>query len=128
VLAIVLVAQAGNAASSSTCRGATRWPASFINRCEVATLAPLHQQPGRPTSEHKLARVGNVKAIEALFSEDGAYQAIRARWTKIDPATHASCGRSLYPLIVNNTATRAFNRAAELGLAAGRRPNLIREL
>jgi type II secretory pathway predicted ATPase ExeA len=94
----------------------------FINRCEVATLAPLYDNLVTYIG-HKLERVG-VKA-DTLFTED-AYQAIRERWTKIDPATHA-LKNNLYPLIVNNTVTRAFNRAAELGLPVIN-GDLIREL
>lgn len=59
------------------------------------------------------------------FSDD-AFDAIKARWTKIDPASHAM-KNNLYPLIVNNTVTRALNRAAELGvpMVTG---DLVREL
>jgi type II secretory pathway predicted ATPase ExeA len=109
VLAIVLVAQP----EMKVKLDAGRYPMAreFINRCEIATLEPLHQQVGAYL-KHKFARC-NV-AIEAIF-EEGAYEAIRARWTKIDPETR-QVRTQLYPLIVNNTATRAMNRAAELGL------------
>ena len=83
----------------------------FINRCEVASLAPLLTNL-KGYVAHKLERVG-VKA-EAIFTDD-AFDAIRDRWTVVDPSTRA-LKNNLYPLIVNNTVTRALNRAAELGL------------
>ena len=83
----------------------------FINRCEIASLAPLLNNL-KGYVAHKLERVG-VKA-EAIFTDD-AFDAIRDRWTSVDPSTRA-IKNNLYPLIVNNTVTRALNRAAELGL------------
>lgn len=83
----------------------------FINRCEVASLAPLLTNL-KGYVMHKLERVG-VKA-EAIFTDD-AFDAIRARWTNVDPSSR-TLKNNLYPLIVNNTVTRALNRAAELGL------------
>lgn len=83
----------------------------FINRCEIASLAPLLTNL-KGYIAHKLERVG-VKA-EAIFAED-AFDAIRDRWTAVDPSSRA-LKNNLYPLIVNNTVTRALNRAAELGL------------
>lgn len=109
VLAIVLVAQPEMRVKLDVARHPEA--REFINRCEIATLDPLQQQVG-PYLAHKLARLG-LRA-EEVFSPD-AYDAIRDRWTKIDPATRA-VKTNLYPLIVNNTATRAMNRAAELGL------------
>jgi type II secretory pathway predicted ATPase ExeA len=109
VLAIVLVAQPEMRVKLDVVRHPEA--REFINRCEIATLDPLHQQVG-PYLAHKLARLG-LRA-EDVFSAD-AYDAIRERWTKVDPATRA-VKTNLYPLIVNNTATRAMNRAAELGL------------
>lgn len=92
---------------------ANRYPEAreFINRCEIATLDPLHQNVG-PYLKHKFARVGID--IASVFSDD-AFDAIRARWTKVDPASR-EVKTMLYPLIVNNTATHAMNRAADLGL------------
>lgn len=109
VLAIVLVAQPEMRIKLDV----SRYPEAreFINRCEVATLEPLHQQVADYLA-HKFARL-NVK-VSDVFTED-AFDAIRARWTKIDPGTRA-VKTNLYPLIVNNTATRAMNRAAELGV------------
>jgi len=109
VLSIVLIAQPEMRLKLDV----ARYPEAreFINRCEVATLAPLFDNL-KSYVAHKLERVG-VKA-EALFADD-AYEAIRARWTKVDPASRA-LKNNLYPLIVNNTVTRALNRAAELGL------------
>lgn len=109
VLSIVLIAQP----EMKIKLDANRYPEAreFINRCEVATLDPLHQHVGAYL-KHKFSRVGI--AIDGLFSDD-AYDAIRARWTKVDPNTR-EVKTNLYPLIVNNTATRAMNRAAELGL------------
>lgn len=109
VLSIVLVAQPEMRIKLDV----GRYPEAreFINRCEVATLSPLYENL-RGYLTHKLERVG-VK-VDTLFTDD-AYDAIRDRWTKIDPASRA-VKNNLYPLIVNNTVTRALNRAAELGL------------
>ncbi len=109
VLSIVLIAQPEMRLKLDV----ARYPEAreFINRCEVATLAPLFDNL-KSYVAHKLERVG-VKA-ESLFADD-AWEAIRARWTKVDPASRA-LKNNLYPLIVNNTVTRALNRAAELGL------------
>ena len=83
----------------------------FINRCEIATLEPLHQHL-QGYLKHKFGRVG--ADASAVLAED-AYDAIRARWTKVDRQTQA-VHTNLYPLVVNNTVTRAMNRAAELGV------------
>jgi type II secretory pathway predicted ATPase ExeA len=120
VLAIVLIAQPEMRIKLDVARHPEA--REFINRCEIASLTPLFENlKGYIT--HKLERVG-IKA-ETVFSED-AFVAIRERWTKIDPASHA-LKNNLYPLIVNNTVTRAMNRAAELGLpvVSG---DLVREL
>lgn len=92
---------------------ANRYPMAreFINRCEIATLEPLHGQVGAYLA-HKFARCG--LAVDKVFDES-AFDAIRDRWTKIDPASR-EVKTQLYPLIVNNTATNAMNRAAALGL------------
>jgi len=109
VLSIVLIAQPEMRVKLD----ANRYPEAreFINRCEIATLEPLHKDLPAYL-KHKFARVG--LDIGAVFAED-AYEAIRARWTKVDPTSRV-VKTNLYPLIVNNTATRAMNRAAELGV------------
>jgi type II secretory pathway predicted ATPase ExeA len=109
VLSIVLIAQPEMKIKLDS----NRYPEAreFINRCEVATLDPLHQNVGAYL-KHKFSRVGIE--ISALISDD-TYEAIRTRWTKVDPATR-EVKTNLYPLIINNTVTRALNRAAELGL------------
>lgn len=108
-LAILLIAQPEMRVKLDV----SRYPEAreFINRCEVATLAPLYENL-RGYLTHKLERVG-IKA-EEIFADD-AYDAIRERWIKVDPVSRA-VKSNLYPLIVNNTVTRALNRAAELGL------------
>ena len=109
VLSIVLIAQPEMRVKLDVARHPEA--REFINRCEVASLSPLFDNlKGYIT--HKLERVG-VNA-DSVFAED-AYPAIRDRWTKVDPASRA-LKNNLYPLIVNNTVTRALNRAAELGL------------
>lgn len=109
VLSIVLIAQPEMRVKLDV----NRYPEAreFINRCEIATLDALHQNVGAYI-RHKFARIG-IDA-ESVLGDD-AYEAIRARWTKIDPATR-QVKTDLYPLVVNNTVTRAMNRAAELGL------------
>lgn len=109
VLSIVLIAQPEMRQKLD----ANRYPEAreFINRCEIATLEPLHQYLA-DYLKHKFSRVG--VDVGTIFTED-AYDAIRMRWTKVDPNTRV-VKTNLYPLIVNNTATRAMNRAAELGL------------
>ena len=109
VLSIVLIAQPELRIKLD----ATRYPEAreFINRCEVATLEAIPQSIP-DYLQHKFSRVGlNIKSVLA----DDIFDAIRARWTKIDPVTH-QVKTNLYPLIINNTVTRAMNRAAELGL------------
>lgn len=109
ILSIVLIAQPELRIKLD----ANRYPEAreFINRCEVATLDPLHANV-REYLKHKFARVGIE--LEAVFSDD-AFDAIRNRWTKVDPATRAVKSQ-LYPLTVNNTVTNAMNKAAQLGL------------
>jgi type II secretory pathway predicted ATPase ExeA len=120
VLAIVLIAQPEMRIKLDVARHPEA--REFINRCEIASLAPLFENlKGYIT--HKLERVG-IQA-ETVFSED-AFVAIRERWTKVDPASRA-LKNNLYPLVVNNTITRAMNRAAELGLPVVN-GDLIREL
>ena len=109
VLSIVLIAQPEMRIKLDVARHPEA--REFINRCEVATLSPLFDNL-KGYIAHKLERVG-IKA-DSVFTED-AYLAIRERWTKVDPGTRAM-KNNLYPLIVNNTVTRALNRAAELGL------------
>lgn len=120
VLSIVLVAQPEMRIKLDV----ARYPEAreFINRCEIATLEPLFDNLPAYLG-HKLQRAG-AKAAD-IFNDD-AYDAIRARWTRVEPATRA-IKNNLYPLIINNTATRAMNRAAELGvpLVTG---DLVKEL
>ena len=109
VLSIVLIAQPEMRIKLD----AHRYPEAreFINRCEVATLEALHKNVGAYL-KHKFARAGIT--IENVLADD-TFDAIHARWTKVDPATR-QVKTELYPLTVNNTVTRAMNRAAELGL------------
>ena len=109
VLSIILIAQPELRIKLD----ASRYPEAreFINRCEIATLAPLYEKLGEYIA-HRLAR-HHVKP-ETIFATD-AFDAIRARWTRLDPVTRA-IKNNLYPLIINNTVTRAMNRAAELGM------------
>lgn len=94
----------------------------FINRCEVATLEPLYREL-EAYVEHKFARVG-AKASSVLAPD--AYDAIRARWTKVDQITRA-VRNNLFPLTINRTLFSAMNLAAKLGapLVTG---DIIREL
>lgn len=82
-----------------------------IRRCELAELAPLAGNL-RDYLEHKFGRLS--VPLTQVF-DDSAYDAIRARWTKMDPQTR-TVKNGLYPLVVNNTVTRAMNRAAQLGV------------
>lgn len=82
-----------------------------IRRCEIAELRPLDANL-EDYLAHKLKRIGIDPA--GIFSAD-AYDAIRTRWTKLNPGTR-EVQSQLYPLVVNNTVTRAMNRAAELGV------------
>lgn len=120
VLSVVLIAQPEMRKKLDV----DRYPEAreFINRCEIATLEPLHQHL-QGYLKHKFGRVGaDVAAVLA----DDAYDAIRARWTRTDRQTQA-VHTNLYPLVVNNTVTRAMNRAAELGLPVVT-ADLIKEL
>lgn len=93
-----------------------------IRRCEIAELLPLNGNLEEYLA-HKLKRL-NVD-LAAIFAAD-AYDAIRARWTKVKPGSKEVLSQ-LYPLVVNNTVTRAMNRAADIGvpLITG---DLIKEL
>lgn len=81
-----------------------------INRIEVAELLPLGQQLEAYVT-HKLKRA-NVDPASII--DPDAYEAIRARWTRVDSISRREVSQ-LYPLIVNNTLTRALNHAAEIG-------------
>lgn len=92
-----------------------------IRRCEVAELLPLD----RNLEDYlalKLKRVGMDAA--KVFAAD-AYDAIRARLTR-QTSTRATTSM-LYPLVVNNLATKAMNLAAEIG-AEKVSAEVIREL
>lgn len=93
-----------------------------IRRCEIAELLPLNGNLEEYLA-HKLKRISVDPA--AIFAAD-AYDAIRARWTKTKPGSKDVLSQ-LYPLVVNNTVTRAMNRAADIGvpLITG---DLIKEL
>lgn len=93
-----------------------------IRRCEIAELLPLNGNLEEYLA-HKLKRISVEPA--AVFAGD-AYDAIRARWTRSQPGSREMLSQ-LYPLVVNNTVTRAMNRAAEIGvpLITG---DLVREL
>lgn len=93
-----------------------------IRRCEIAELLPLNSNLEEYLA-HKLKRISADPA--AIFAAD-AYDAIRARWTKSKSGSKDVLSQ-LYPLVVNNTVTRAMNRAAEIGvpLITG---DLIKEL
>lgn len=87
------------------------WEArEVIRRCEVAELRPLNGN----LEEYlglKFERVG--KPLEELFEAD-AFDAIRERLVIRRRGMQA--GESmLYPLVVNNTVTKAMNLAAEIG-------------
>lgn len=81
-----------------------------IRRIEIAELTPLGGQLEAYLA-HKFKRQGIDPAT--IIAPD-AYEAIRARWTRVDPGSR-EVRSQLYPLIVNNTVTKAMNRAAELG-------------
>jgi type II secretory pathway predicted ATPase ExeA len=81
-----------------------------IRRIEVAELMPLGQQLEAYVA-HKLKRA-NVDPASIIAPD--AYDAIRARWTRIDTESRREVSH-LYPLLVNNTLTRAMNHAAEIG-------------
>lgn len=93
-----------------------------IRRCEIAELLPLNANLEEYLA-HKLKRISADPAV--IFAAD-AFDAIRARWTKSKPGSKEVLSQ-LYPLVVNNTVTRAMNRAAEIGvpLITG---DLIKEL
>lgn len=80
-----------------------------IRRIEIAELTPLGGQLEAYLA-HKFKRQGIDPAT--IIAPD-AYEAIRARWTRTDPGSREVLSQ-LYPLIVNNTLTKAMNRAAEL--------------
>lgn len=82
-----------------------------IRRCEIAELLPLNGDLEKYLA-HKLKRVGIEPS--SLFADD-AYEGIRARLTRAKTGSREVASQ-LYPLVVNNTVTKAMNRAAELGI------------
>ena len=83
----------------------------FIQRCEVATLAPLDNHLEEYFAM-KFKRVG-MDAAEVI--DKSAYDAMRARLVATNrrsKATESQC----YPLIVQNALINCMNQAAELGL------------
>lgn len=87
------------------------WEArEVIRRCEVAELRPLNGNLEEYLAL-KFKRIG--KTIDELFDKD-AFDAIRERLTL--RRRGADIGISmLYPLVVNNTVTKALNLTAEIG-------------
>ena len=75
-----------------------------IRRCEIAELQPLTHNV-KDYLAHKLAR--QSIPLEQIFAAD-AFEAIGANLTQKR--------RGLYPLVVNNLATVAMNKAADLGV------------
>jgi len=75
-----------------------------IRRCEIAELQPLTHSV-KDYLAHKMAR--QSIPLEQIFAAD-AFDAIGANLTQKR--------RGLYPLVVNNLATVAMNKAAELGV------------
>lgn len=78
-----------------------------VQRCEIATLAPLDDHLGRYLT-HRFARIG---ADRSKILDDAACDAIRAHLA----TSGRDRGSMLYPLAVHNVAARAINAAAELG-------------
>lgn len=82
-----------------------------IRRIEIAMLAPMASNLEAYLA-HKFKRAG---AELAQVFDPSAYDAIRARWIRTDP--HSRTARTnLYPLHLNSIATKAMNRAADLGV------------
>ena len=81
-----------------------------IRRCEIAELLPLDGNV-KEYLTLKLKRAG--KEVEDVFSAD-AFQAIVMRLTRDSSRGKVSM---VYPLVVNNLATKAMNLAAKLGEA-----------
>lgn len=99
------------------------WEArEVIRRCEIAELRPLNGNL-EEYLELKLRRVG--KSLDEVFEHD-AFDAIRERL--LIRRRGAQGGESMmYPLVVNNTVTKALNLAAEIG-AARVSAEIIREV
>jgi type II secretory pathway predicted ATPase ExeA len=75
-----------------------------IRRCEVAELQPLDANV-RDYLQHKLGR--QTVPLGQVFADD-AFDALRETLNQMR--------QGVYPLVVNNLATLAMNRAAELGV------------
>lgn len=88
------------------------WEArEVIRRCEIAELRPLNGNL-EEYLELKMRRVG--KSLDEVFDAD-AFDAIRERLL-IRRRGGAQGGESMmYPLVVNNVATKAMNLVAEIG-------------
>lgn len=80
-----------------------------IRRCEVAELLPLD----RNLEDYLVLKLKRIGADAGKIFAPDAYDAIRARLTR-QTNTRASASM-LYPLVVNNLATKAMNLAAEIG-------------
>ncbi len=79
-----------------------------IRRCEVAELPPLNANLENYLAL-KFSRLS--RKIEDIFETD-AFDAIRSR---LQYSVQGSSTSMLYPLLVNNTVTKAMNMAAEIG-------------
>lgn len=80
-----------------------------IRRCEVAELAPLD----RNLEDYLALKFRRVGADASKIFAADVYDAIRIRLTR-QTNTRATASM-LYPLVVNNLATKAMNLAAEIG-------------
>ncbi|WP_260843337.1 ExeA family protein [Sedimenticola selenatireducens] len=87
------------------------WDArEVINRCEIAELHPLNGNL-EEYIRNKLKRVG--KELDDIFQKD-AFDAIRTR-LQIPGRGLGATVSMMYPLMVNNTISKAMNLTAEIG-------------
>lgn len=87
------------------------WDArEVINRCEIAELHPLNGNL-EDYIRAKLKRVG--KSLGDIFHPE-AFDAIRTR-LQIPGRSLGATVSMMYPLVVNNTVSKAMNLAAEIG-------------
>ena len=91
-----------------------------VRRCEIAELLPLQEAVG-PYLEQKFKRAG---ATLADILDENAIDAVRQRLRR---ETGTEVQVMSYPLLVNNTVTRALNLAADIG-ADRITPDIIMEL
>ncbi|MEQ1512949.1 MAG: AAA family ATPase [Lysobacteraceae bacterium] len=83
----------------------------FIQRCEVATLAPLDNH----LEEYFAMKFKRVSMDVDDVIDKSAYDAMRSRLVATNRRTKAAESQC-YPLIVQNALIRCMNQAAELGL------------